>query len=228
MYNYGNSLTGDVFVVKKLILGLLVAFVLLLSGCEEYADGYAEPCLLAEGVGLEVDVRDYGGSYPTLEIEKRAECNPLLHALSQGQLHDIFFGEWVVDDIISVCRRWVSFLVNCGELEEAEDVNKCYAFLIGTEIYMSSDKVLIDGVVLGYYPWYRITIQESHPMINSRFIPSPYVIIRTPFHIFVDVEIITFQNSDGNIGGQFHFYIKDDNALYMMYGNVALSVIRKA
>ena len=108
MYNYGNSLTRDVFVMKKLILGLLVVFVLFLSGCEEYADGYTEPCLLAESVGYPIDPVDVCGYSGKDEYNKEIESHTEIDG-SRGLTSANVRLRWVDDGIIWQHRPDVIF-----------------------------------------------------------------------------------------------------------------------
>jgi len=144
------------------------------------------------------------------EVYGAAQEINLLYELSQGHLAKVFFGEWVVEELISICRRLGA---THSEIEvRAQE-------LVGTKIYMSYYDILINGEALGEAPWYYIIVRPMNPTPHPQFLPGPAEVIKTPFSVYVNVELLGIRNTSGTINDEFQFYIIDENTLYLIYNS---------
>ena len=150
------------------------------------------------------------GDDAQLASTHNTEETDLLHMLSQGYLAEIFFGEWIVIEMISTCRRLAAIYPETAAHSQE---------LIGTKIYMSYEDILIDGEALSESPWYHIIIRSMEPTPHPQFLPGPTEVIRTPFCVYVNVELLGLRNLSGKISDEVQFYVKDENTLYLIYSN---------
>ena len=133
-----------------------------------------------------------------------------IYQILHGRLFEIFFGEYTVLEQIAVRIR-----AN-GSDEVIPDIS-------GTTIYMSSERVLVDGVTISEMPWYGVSISEINRSMHSGFVPgSP--LIDMQFDLFVSVEMrnnpfIHITNLDTSIRGDFQFYIYNSYTIYLIYNN---------
>jgi len=138
----------------------------------------------------------------------------LLTRLSQGDLFESFFGEYILTEHIFMHRSaW-----NAGIIPDVD-----LAYLIGTEVYMNYNMVSIDGDVVSESPVYRIIISSPNPPILG-ISPAPSTEF-TQFSIFVSVERIRENNTVISRDFQFHIYDKD--TLYLIWENSIYRLERK-
>ena len=196
--------------MKKIILYALYSLLMLLSIVMTYG-------ITTTSIRRSNDIQDtytqeaYKCDDLAMNHDSKVEYLDLLHMLSQGYLAETFFGEWTITELVSICRR----------MAVAHPVMEVrYQQLIGTTIYMSYEDILIDGEALSELPWYYIVIRSIDPIPHSQFLPSPAEIIRTPFVVFVGVELLGFINPEGRISGEFQFYIKDSDTIFLIYSSV--------
>ena len=148
------------------------------------------------------------------EFDEDENCyfdnDEFIHQILHGRLFEIFFGEYTVLEQVAVRKR------AHGSDEIIPDIS-------GIMIHMNSNRVSVDGITVSERPLYNVMVSEMNHWMHNGFIPgSP--LIDMSFDLFVSVEVgenpfIVLVDLDTSIRGDFQFYIKDSNTIYLVYNN---------